>query len=68
MILPLWICKHCGRYGGLGLQFSQSMAKVARGEKVEEGKPIPPECVEGHGEMYQVQENDRLAVLPAANE
>lgn len=60
---PLYVCLECGKFGGLGLSFSQSMAKAAKGEQIEKGKPYIPECENGHGPMYEVQEKDRLHVV-----
>lgn len=68
MMLPLWVCQHCGRYGGLGLSFSQITAKSAKGETIEKGNPYIPTCEDGHGEMYEVKEGDRLHVLDAVME
>ena len=63
MILPLYICLECGKFGGMGLSFSQMMARSAKGEKYQEGDSDRVECPEGHGLMYKVQENDRLYVV-----
>lgn len=63
MIFPLWICKTCGRYGGLGLSFAQTVARGAKGEKYQEGDSKRVECPECHTLMYEVQDNDRLAVI-----
>lgn len=64
MILPLYVCRKCGAYGGLGLSFSQHMAKASRGEKTDQDSHNTPDCPNGHGSMYEVQEGDRLTVLP----
>jgi hypothetical protein len=65
MLLPLYVCRKCGRYGGIGLAMSQDFARVAKGEKTKNDEACPPECPDGHGRMYEVQENDRLTVLSA---
>jgi Zn finger protein HypA/HybF involved in hydrogenase expression len=52
----------------MGLALSQSLAKAARGEKIEQGTSIQVDCPEGHGTMYEVQEGDRLHVLDAVME
>lgn len=68
MILPLYICKVCGRFGGLGLSFAQTVARGYKGEKYQEGDSKRVECPDGHGLMYEVQENDRLAIIENAIE
>jgi hypothetical protein len=64
MLLPLYVCRECGKFGGVSLSFSQSFAKRAAGEKIEQGQSVTPECP-GHGLMYEVQDEDRLSVMPA---
>jgi Zn finger protein HypA/HybF involved in hydrogenase expression len=68
MILPIFICRTCGKFGGMGLAMSQDFARATRGEKLEKEKAYPPECPLGHGRMYEVQDGDRLSVLPAVVE
>lgn len=62
MIFPIFVCKSCGRYGGLGLSFSQSVAKAAQGHKVDKDTSRLPDCPDGHGPMYEIQPDDRLIV------
>ena len=65
MILPLYICRVCGKFGGLGLSFSQTMVKASRGKEYKDGDNRRVYCPDGHGMMYEVQDEDRLSVLPA---
>jgi hypothetical protein len=65
MFLPLYVCTTCGKFGGVGLGMSQDFARIARGEKLAKENAYPPDCPDGHGLMYEVQDSDRLAVLPA---
>lgn len=65
MILPLYVCATCGKFGGVALSFSQSFAKLAAGEKCERDSPIIVECPDGHGPMRLVGENDRLRIVPS---
>ena len=68
MILPLYICLVCGKFGGLGLSFSQTMVKASKGQEYKDGDNRRVYCPDGHGLMYEVQDGDRLAVLPAVVE
>lgn len=67
----LYVCKSCGKYGGMGLALAgpfEQFAKALRGVSVEPSKPDEVPCPEGHGPMYQMQEGDRLSVMTAVVE
>jgi Zn finger protein HypA/HybF involved in hydrogenase expression len=67
----LYVCKSCGRYGGMGLALAgpfEQFAKALKGESVEPSKPDEVPCPECKVPMYQMQDGDRLSVLPAAVE
>jgi Zn finger protein HypA/HybF involved in hydrogenase expression len=63
MILPLWVCLECGKFGGLGLSFQQTMDRSSKGERYKEGDSNRVYCPDGHGLMYKVQDGDRLHVV-----
>lgn len=62
MILPLYVCRVCGKFGGLGLSFSQTMVKASKGQEYKDGDNRRVYCPDGHGLMYEVQDGDRLAI------
>jgi hypothetical protein len=64
MILPLYVCRECGKFGGLALSFLQTMSR----SEYKDGDHKRVYCPDGHGLMYEVQDEDRLAVLPATVE
>jgi hypothetical protein len=44
------------------------MVKASKGQEYKDGDNRRVYCPDGHGLMYEVQDGDRLAVLPAVVE